>query len=272
MKEEPKNNSILKCMIFVIGILCIAIVFRINQQNEEAQETFYEQQKLYNEAVEIYNEVVNNFNAVVEEYEAIIKITSVENLSGFPDKVSFKDYMDMKDEEYQKSKEENFNTEIIYKDIASVEEETREILYLLLIAQQITNPEETWIVERLSQIDEITDIQAVTEDNDPNKLLNVEGGYTTCVYFAVDNVDQSLIVGKDTLHKGTDAGGAIEVYANVSDARNRCEYLGQFDNTLLYSGSYAILGTMVIRTSYQLTNEQQMELTNKIAIEFTELE
>lgn len=30
----------------------------------------------------------------------------------------------------------------------------------------------------------------------------------------------------------------------------RCEYLSDYDNTILYSGSYTLLGTMAIRASY----------------------
>lgn len=69
--------------------------------------------------------------------------------------------------------------------------------------------------------------------------------------------------------KGTDAGGAVEVFSSVEDAEARCEYLAGFDNTLLCSGSYAIIGTMVIRTSYRLDGESQPDLTIEITQEFT---
>ena len=59
--------------------------------------------------------------------------------------------------------------------------------------------------------------------------------------------------------------------ATVEDAEARCEYLSGFDGTVLYSGSYAIVGTMVIRTSYKLTNEQQLALTDKITSAVTML-
>ena len=69
--------------------------------------------------------------------------------------------------------------------------------------------------------------------------------------------------------KGTDAGGAIEIYSNIKDAMERCEYLSEYDNTLLYSGSYAVVGTMVIRLSYALTDEEQLYLTDRITMELT---
>lgn len=88
-------------------------------------------------------------------------------------------------------------------------------------------------------------------EHDPNQLL----GRTSCVYFSVKQISTDAVSGSDIVEKGTDGGGAIEVYANVEDAKNRCDYLKQFDNTLLYSGAYALIGTMVIRTSYLLSNE-----------------
>ena len=44
------------------------------------------------------------------------------------------------------------------------------------------------------------------------------------------------------------------------------------DNTILYTGSYAIVGTMVIRISYIYTTEEQYEMTNRITKELTKLE
>ena len=58
----------------------------------------------------------------------------------------------------------------------------------------------------------------------------------------------------------------IDVYKRqtLQSALNRCDYLSQFDGTLLYSGSYAIIGTCVIRTSYKLNDQEQVDLTNDI--------
>lgn len=77
--------------------------------------------------------------------------------------------------------------------------------------------------------------------------------------------------GDSPVSKGTDGGGAIEVYGTLEDAEARCEYLHGFDNTILYTGSYAIVGTMVIRISYIYTTEEQYEMTNRITKELTKL-
>ena len=88
--------------------------------------------------------------------------------------------------------------------------------------------------------------------------------YTSCIYFTINQIDTSQIRGSDVIAKGTDAGGAIEVYSTVDSALNRCEYLSQFDDSMLDSGSYTIIGTVVVRTSYKLSEQEQVSLTNEI--------
>ena len=78
--------------------------------------------------------------------------------------------------------------------------------------------------------------------------------------------------GNNIVSMDTDAGGAVEVYADLADAQARVEYLSGFDGTVLYSGSYAIAGTTVIRTSYKFTDEQQLLLTHTITMALTAVE
>lgn len=138
------------------------------------------------------------------------------------------------------------------------------------IMEQITAPSEAWVMERLGRVEDILEIQPVTSDNDPNGLLHQEnGGYTACIYFTSTGIETA---GDSPVSKGTDGGGAVEVYSTVQDAEARCEYLSGFDNTILYTGSYAIVGTMVVRISYAYTDEAQYEMTDRIAKAFTQLE
>ena len=131
------------------------------------------------------------------------------------------------------------------------------------IMEQITAPSEAWVMERLGRVEDILEIQPVTSDNDPNGLLHQEnGGYTACIYFTSTGIESA---GDSPVSRGTDGGGAVEVYSTVQDAEARCEYLSGFDNTILYTGSYAIVGTMVIRISYAYTDEAQYEMTDRIA-------
>lgn len=137
-------------------------------------------------------------------------------------------------------------------------------------AEQANNLTE-WVAERLNKLDNVSGYETVNEKTDVNGLLGQENGYVNCIYFSLDSIEQNKVPGKTISEKGTDCGGAIEIYKNKQDAQNRCLYLSSYDNTLLYSGSYAIVGTMVIRFSYILDGETQFELTNELTKLFTEI-
>lgn len=226
----------------------------------------------FENAIESYNEETERYNIVVEEYHKLIQVACVENIEGLENKLDLLEPLQAGFGGIIDVLSDGVTVSTLRKRQEELRDSTNNLLYDVILVQQITNPSEEWLKSRLEKIEQITEMQAVTTDHDPNGLLNVKGGYTSCIYFAVIEIEESTVKGKDLVEKGTDAGGAIEVYQTAEDAYNRCEYLSQFDNTLLYSGSYAIVGTMVIRTSYMLTNEQQWELTNKITYELTAIE
>lgn len=138
--------------------------------------------------------------------------------------------------------------------------------------KQFITPTEEFVIQRLQMIDEVKDVRAVTEDHDPNGKLNKPGGYTTTVYFESSNVNQANVFGTDVIDKGTDAGGAIEVYANEEDAIKREAYLAAFDGGILASGSHKVVGTVLIRTSDELTASKQKALEEKIINTFAILQ
>lgn len=143
----------------------------------------------------------------------------------------------------------------------------------VLQMKQITNPNEDFVIQRLKGIPNISGYQAVTEDHDPNGNLNKQGGYTSTVYFSTPLIDQSSVYGNNIVDKGTECGGAIEVYASEKDAEKRDSYLASFDGAgMLNSGSHKVLGTIVIRTSTKLTATQQNEFTNNITNKLLELQ
>lgn len=143
----------------------------------------------------------------------------------------------------------------------------------VLQMKQITNPNEDFVIQRLKGIPNISGYQAVTEDHDPNGNLNKQGGYTSTVYFSTPLIEQSSVYGNDIVDKGTECGGAIEVYASEEDAEKRDSYLASFDGAgMLNSGSHKVLGTIVIRTSTKLTATQQNEFTNNITNKLLELQ
>ncbi len=136
---------------------------------------------------------------------------------------------------------------------------------------QFTNPNQSFVEERLKEVDTVTGVQSVTEANDPNGNLNKQGGYTASIYFTDSQVTEA-VEGADIVAKGTDAGGNIEVYKTAEEAQVRNTYLSTFDGLgLLNPGSHYVYGTVVIRTSSHLTASQQTTLTEKIYNKLIEL-
>lgn len=143
--------------------------------------------------------------------------------------------------------------------------------------KQVVNPSEEFVMQRILTVDDIADARAVTEDQDPNGNLHKAGGYTSTIYFESKTVNQSdvYVSGEyaDVLiDKGTDAGGAIEVYENVEDAEKRRDYLATYDGTIFANGTHTVIGTVLVRTSNELTATQQKELEQKVIDALTRLE
>lgn len=143
--------------------------------------------------------------------------------------------------------------------------------------KQVVNPSEEFVMQRILTVDDVANARAVTEDQDPNGNLHKAGGYTSTIYFESKTVNQSdvYVSGKyaDVLiDKGTDAGGAIEVYENVEDAEKRRDYLATYDGTIYANGTHTVIGTVLVRTSNELTATQQKELEQKVIDALTRLE
>ena len=221
-------------------------------------------------ATNAYNMAVSEYNVHADAYNALIGTTSVANLDGFP---SSADKLSTVDANLSAVVHSFFNGNSAKKtqtDIQTIRELSGYLEENGRILKQITAPSGEWVMNRLRNVDDVLEIQAVTPDNDPNGLLNKEnGGYTACIYFTATGIN---VEGTSPVSKGSDGGGAIEVYGTLGDAEARCQYLHGFDNTILYTGSYAFVGTMVIRVSYIYTEAEQYEMTDRIVKEFTRLE
>ena len=139
------------------------------------------------------------------------------------------------------------------------------------IEQQITDPSEDFIIERLCTAPSVVNTAAVTEDYDPNGKLHKPGGYTSQIYFSTTLLPTS-VSGVSLIDAGTDCGGSIEVYANKDDAEKRNYYLAAFDGSILDSGSHVVIGSIIIRTSYRLTATNQQTLTQELIDVFTAVE
>ena len=255
VKSKGKTKKIVfGVIICVIAIVAVLYFFLINPAIAATHD--------YNEAVDAFNEMSVGY----DEALSLVCVDNIEGISASAGKLekeseAIQDVIKTVCQGNTADKIKN-DTSTIYKLIDSMEAD-------LQIVAQIANPSSDWVESKLKNISSIKEIEAVTENNDPNKMLGKEGGYTSCIYFTISDIDSNSVEGDTVVAKGTDSGGAIEVFSSVEDAEARCEYLAGFDNTLLYSGSYAIVGTMVIRTSYRLDGESQLNLTNEITQEFT---
>ena len=140
---------------------------------------------------------------------------------------------------------------------------------------QVTASSQDFVVSRLGKVPGVSDIEPVTEANDPNRRLNKAGGYTAAVYFHFGGVDgiEEVNSALPSIEIGTDGGGCIEVYRTVEDANKRNDYLASFDGQGVFdTGSHKVLGTAIVRTSHFLTASQQSALTDEIEAILTELD
>ena len=219
----------------------------------------------YNLCVLSYNGVIDDYNTVATAYNDITKQSAIAFIDGIKETVSLKERK--KETDIKEMSESD-----LCNSLKKIVGDTDEVVADYIMIDQITNPSEEWVKSRLKNVKEITALQSVTKDNDPDGLMGLEGGYKNCIYFQVSDIAPNSVKGISVVEKGTDAGGAVEIYSDLKGALNRCDYLSGFDNTLLYSGSYAAIGTMVIRTSYKLDSDRQVYLTNEITKALTSLE
>ncbi|ERL08458.1 hypothetical protein [Olsenella profusa] len=133
--------------------------------------------------------------------------------------------------------------------------------------KQITNPSQDFVISRLGKVAGISDIEPINEENDVNKQLNKQGGYTPAIFFYYDNLSDpySVYSGKSSVENNTSGGGCIEVIANTDGATKREEHLAALDGQGAFkSGTHTIYGTVLIGTSWELTATQQKDPTNVI--------
>ena len=200
----------------------------------------------------------------------MVILTSVDNI-GFPKNLEMLAIVSENKDDIALVVQGDNTEEKIIADTETVLDMTEQVKDAITITKQITAPTEEWVIERLGAIKEISGTQAVTDEQNPDGLLGKEGGYTACIYFITPAAIPGEVPGDSIVEKGTDAGGSVEIYATLEDAEARVEYLAGFDGSVLYSGSYGIVGTMVISTSYKLSNEHQVQMTNLITTELTKM-
>ena len=132
-------------------------------------------------------------------------------------------------------------------------------------------PTKNYVIERLSTISDIAKIDAVTVDNDPNGQLGKKGQYIEQIYFSspLVNPEYATNLDLDVIDAGTVCGGSIEVYRTIADAEERNRHLAYYDGSDSSSGSHTVIGTIVIRTSSNLSLVDQKKLEEEIVAALT---
>ena len=279
--RRKKTVSILTFLS--LAILAAVLIFvrnpALSSDDRNAEETLSPEEQAFlaeveqiMEATREYNKAVLEFNSMAEAYNEAVLLTCIDNINDFPSHIDSLATVSETFEDISKVLDGENNAEKIILDTNTVLEMSEQVKQATAVVKQITAPSEKWVMERLNKVESITEMQAVSEEDNPDGLLKADGGYSSCIYFTVEAALPDEIPGITIVEKGTDAGGAIEVYPTLADAEARVEYLAGFDGTILYSGSYAIIGTMVIRTSYRLHDENQLALTNQITYALTALD
>ncbi|MBR1571482.1 MAG: EbhA [Lachnospiraceae bacterium] len=258
----------------VIAIIALGYMFVVKPHNEavkkydDAYNCVYEKNKSLDASI---NELQKIIDSGEQPFEEIYKTNALEELqTAEKTKVVLPEKMPWRTKDIIAATE-SINVDVDYYDIlhglrvarVNLENSIKQL-------KQVTNPNEKFIIERLSRVEGVKGIEAVTEDNDPNGLLNKQGGYTASIYFEYEGIeaDGDYI---DIVDKGTDGGGCIEVYANPQDAEKRAEYINSVD--IFYSaGSRDVVGTCLIRVSDYLTASQQKDIEERIVKELIELD
>ncbi|MFI1169259.1 hypothetical protein ACH4UM_38290 [Streptomyces sp. NPDC020801] len=95
----------------------------------------------------------------------------------------------------------------------------------------------------------------ITADNDPNHLLGRPNEYTSKVTFTDSRVKASDVEG--TKKGDVDRGGAVEVFANPTDAAARAKYIQAVTKSMPMFAEYDYVhGTVLVRVSHYLTPNQ----------------
>ncbi len=278
IKTDKRKRTILLYIVLIIVLVIISFlcltVFNDNWKKaninyENAYKIAYKKNSDLEELITKSEKLVYSDNIALDEELRPTLETSISESKAALKELPKKSLFTKKNNENTK-KLNSIDYEEVYKklnqDYTNLDKSIRK--YKL-----VYQPKEAYVIECLKQVKHVNNIAAVTEDNDPNGKLNKPGGYTATVYYSDDRIklDKS-IYGKTVIDQGTDGGGAIEVYSTVEDATKRRDYLAAFDGGVLSNGSHTVIGTILIRTSDELTASQQKEMETLIIEVLTKLE
>ncbi len=156
--------------------------------------------------------------------------------------------------------------------ISELKKLTEEMTTSIQQCKLVTNPPEEQVMNRILKVENITNAEAVTVENDPNGMLNKPGGYTSAIFFECNLVPaKTQFKGTSPLEKGTPGGGCLEVYSTTEDTESRNAYLSTFDGRIFAAGKHAVIGTIVIRVSGEMKDSDQELMIQRLIDALTTL-
>lgn len=168
----------------------------------------------------------------------------------------------------------NMMEQVDYTDIVkSLEEKYNDFDKSIKQYKLVDNPTEEYLLSRLKTVKGIFNITAYTEETDTNKYLNKAKWYYSKIVFQHEDVQHSAIeYGHPIEEVGNSAGGCVEAFKTVEDAERRNQELQSQEGTVRSPGSHKVIGTVLVRTSDDLTTAKQKELEQAIIDALTYIE
>lgn len=168
----------------------------------------------------------------------------------------------------------NMMEQVDYTDIVkSLEEKYIDFDKSIKQYKLVDNPTEEYLLSRLKTVKGIFNITAYTEETDTNKYLNKAKWYYSKIVFQHEDVQHSAIeYGHPIEEVGNPAGGCVEAFKTVEDAERRNQELQSQEGTVRSPGSHKVIGTVLVRTSDDLTTAKQKELEQAIIDALTYIE
>lgn len=261
----------------LVVILALALIFSLGACDKEksaAKKDFKAAVEQANTANDKLDEAVSNAQDLLENHGKPLDKTTVSNLKkqiAVTKKAKIKIPDQPSETEDIKAATKKLTAADNSGQVKALKKSQKALTDSVKQLKLLNKPSEKFVVSRLKNAKYVNKVVAATEDNDPNGQLHKAGGYTAAVFFQSSLVDQSDVYGSSLIDKGTDAGGCIEVYGTAADAKERNEYLSAFDGGILSSGGHKVLGTVVIRTSCELTASKQKALEKQVIAALTKL-
>ncbi len=284
-KEETKSKAKVKLsknrVIFLVVslIIIIAIILGLTVFNSNWKDASHDFKVVSNKLERMNNEldsliaksekiVKTKDKALEEEKRAILKGT-ISDAKEKREDVLRKPLLTKNIENATSKMEEIDYTEIV----KLLEEKYNDFDKSIKQYKLVDNPTEKYLLSRLKNVKGIFNITAYTEETDVDKRLNKSKWYYSKIAFQHKDVKNSAIeYGFSIEEIGNPAGGCVEAFKTVEDAQRRNNELKSLEGTVRRPGSHKVIGTILIRTSDDLSATKQKELETAIIEALTYIE